>query len=118
MTLTPIYVMNIYYSYFPFLLTSSPLMDTVTLLNWCSANGVRIHPNLRILHDENRGICVHAADCHIIPEQSLVVIPKSAVLSAPSCELADHISYAPYGHDATLTLALALYSEQCVLIVP
>lgn len=54
---------------------------------------------------------------------SVVVIPKSAVLSTRSCTLADHIPHAPYGHDATLTLALALYSEQCVffekcLIVP
>ena len=45
---------------------------------------------------------------------SVVVIPKSAVLSTRSCTLADHIPHAPYGHDATLTLALALYSEQCV----
>jgi hypothetical protein len=45
---------------------------------------------------------------------SAVVIPKSAVLSTRSCTLADHIPHAPYGHDATLTLALALYSEQCV----
>ncbi|KAH9967334.1 hypothetical protein BC827DRAFT_1173307 [Russula dissimulans] len=43
---------------------------------------------------------------------SVVVIPKSAVLSARSCELTGHIPHAPYGHDATLTLALALYSEQ------
>jgi hypothetical protein len=46
---------------------------------------------------------------------SVVVIPKSAVLSTRSCTLADHIPHAPYGHDATLTLALALYSELCVL---
>lgn len=47
---------------------------------------------------------------------SVVVIPKSAVLSTRSCTLADHIPHAPYGHDATLTLSLALYSEQCVLL--
>ena len=46
---------------------------------------------------------------------SVVVIPKSAVLSTRSCTLADHIPHAPCGHDATLALALALYSEQCVL---
>lgn len=46
---------------------------------------------------------------------SVVVIPKSAVLSTRSCTLADHIPHAPYGHDATLTLALALYSEQLLL---
>ena len=45
---------------------------------------------------------------------SVVVIPKSAVLSTRSCTFADHIPHAPYGHDATLALALALYSEQCV----
>ena len=52
---------------------------------------------------------------------SVVVIPKSAVLSTRSCALAEHIPHAPYGHDATLALALAVYSEQCVqqnLIVP
>jgi len=37
------------------------------------------------------------------------------VLSTRSCALADHIPHAPYGHDATLTLALALYSEQLLL---
>lgn len=90
-------------------------MAIVTLLDWCSANGIRIHPNLRIIHDEKMGICVHAANDPIMSDQSLVVIPKSAVLSARSCTLADHIPHAPYGHDATLTLALALYSEQLLL---
>ncbi len=123
-----------------------------TLLDWCSVNGIRIHPNLRIIHNEKMGICVHAANYPIMSDQSrkrfphflfyfyiqrdirccafqlgqlttciylppwmsVVVIPKSAVLSTRSCKLADHIPHAPYGHEATLTLALALYSEQCV----
>jgi hypothetical protein len=45
---------------------------------------------------------------------SVVVIPKSAVLSTRSCTFGDHIPHAPHGHEATLALALALYSEQCV----
>ena len=36
-------------------------MAIVTLLNWCSDNGIRIHPNLRLIHDEKMGICVRAA---------------------------------------------------------
>jgi len=129
-------------------------MDIVTLLDWSRANGIRIHSNLRVLHNGEKGIHLRAASSPILPEQqsrklpsvllhtspplltterdirscflyftnryvsaflrrmSVVVIPKSAVLSARSCTLADHIPHAPYGHDATLTLALALYSEQ------
>jgi len=132
-------------------------MDIVTLLDWSRANGIRIHPSLRVLHNDKKGIYVRAASSPILPEQqsrkllpspsfthqylqpsaifapaswqrttnryvsaflrrmsAVVVIPKSAVLSARSCTLADQIPHAPYGHDATLTLALALYSEQCV----
>ena len=48
-------------------------MDIIlTLLDWCSANGIRIHPNLRILHQgrDKKGIYVCAADAPILPEQS------------------------------------------------
>ncbi|KAH9975875.1 hypothetical protein BGW80DRAFT_67865 [Lactifluus volemus] len=83
-----------------------------SLLDWCLNNGIRIDPNIRILHDEKLGICVRSANRPISPKQSLVVIPKSAVLSTRSCALANHIPHAPYGQDATLALALALYSEQ------
>jgi hypothetical protein len=31
------------------------------LLDWCSNNGIRIHPNLSILHHHNLGISVRAA---------------------------------------------------------
>jgi hypothetical protein len=125
----------------------------VTLLDWSRANGIRIHSNLGVLHNVEKGIYVRAASSPILPEHQsrklppvllhtspplltterdircvltnryvsaflrrmpVVVIPKSAVLSARSCTLADHIPHAPYGHDATLTLAFALYSEQCV----
>lgn len=84
----------------------------VGLLNWCSDNGIHIHPNVRVLHEQKNGIYVCTADGSIDPEQSLVVIPKSAVLSTRSCALAALIPHSPCGHDATLALALALYSEQ------
>jgi hypothetical protein len=44
----------------------------MALLDWCSANGIRIHPNLRILHRDHdkKGIYVRAADAPILPEQS------------------------------------------------
>jgi hypothetical protein len=45
-------------------------MAIVTLLDWCSANGIRIHPNLRIIHHEKMGICVRAADYPIMSDQS------------------------------------------------
>jgi hypothetical protein len=46
-------------------------MSIVTLLDWCSVNGIRIHPNLRIVHDDQKeGICVRAANDPILPEQS------------------------------------------------
>ncbi|KAI0326642.1 SET domain-containing protein [Cubamyces sp. BRFM 1775] len=38
-------------------------------------------------------------------------IPKSSILSVRTCALAEHISFVPHGHGATLSLALALYSE-------
>jgi hypothetical protein len=47
-------------------------MDILTLLDWSSANGIRIHPNLRILHHDHdkKDISVSAADAPILPEQS------------------------------------------------
>jgi hypothetical protein len=42
----------------------------VRLLNWCSDNGIHIHPNLNILHEKKNGLCVRAANCSITPEQS------------------------------------------------
>ena len=45
-------------------------MTVGTLLDWCSNNGIRIDPNIRILHDEKLGICVRAANRPISPEQS------------------------------------------------
>ncbi|KAI0272662.1 hypothetical protein BC834DRAFT_857817 [Gloeopeniophorella convolvens] len=102
---------------------ASPSLDQ--LLDWCARNGVRIDPRLRLVKDATtHAICVRAAHTEdeedpahhgsgpIVPAQSLVVIPKSAVLSPRTCALAAHIPPAPYGHDATLALALALYSEQ------
>ena len=45
-------------------------MAIVTLLDWCSANGIRIHPNLRIVHHDKLGICVRAANYPIMSDQS------------------------------------------------
>ena len=46
------------------------MMAIVTLLNWCSVNGIRIHPSLRLVNDEKKGICVRAANCPIMSDQS------------------------------------------------
>lgn len=45
-------------------------MAIVTLCDWCSANGIRIHPNLRIVHHDSLGICVRAANYPIMSDQS------------------------------------------------
>ena len=42
----------------------------VRLLNWCTDNGIYIHPNVRVLHETKSGICVRAANYSIDPEQS------------------------------------------------
>jgi len=44
-------------------------MDIVTLLDWSRANGIRIHPNLRVLHNDKKGVYVRAASSPILPEQ-------------------------------------------------
>lgn len=45
-------------------------MAIVTLLDWCSVNGIRIHSNLRIIHDEKMGIGVRAANYLIMSDLS------------------------------------------------
>lgn len=47
-------------------------MSIVTLLNWSADNGIRVQPNLRILHrhGDKRGIYVCVANYPIIPKQS------------------------------------------------
>ena len=42
---------------------------------------------------------------------AVVRIPKSVVLSVRSVAFAEHIPYVPYGHEAHLGLAVAVYSE-------
>ena len=49
---------------------------------------------------------------------AVVYIPKTAVLSVKSCYFSQHISSVPYGHEAHLSLALALYGELCVMFFP
>jgi hypothetical protein len=44
-------------------------MLIVSLLDWSRANGIRIHPNLRVLHNDEKGIYVRAATSPILPEQ-------------------------------------------------
>ena len=52
-------------------------MDVLTLLNWCSVNGIRIDPSLRILRHDKKGICVRAAapNSPILPERSRKPVP-------------------------------------------
>lgn len=50
-------------------------MAIVTLLDWCSANGIRIHPNIRIIHHDKMGICVRAADYPIMSDHSRKRLP-------------------------------------------
>jgi hypothetical protein len=44
----------------------------MTLLDWCAANGIRIHPNIRILRrdQDKKAIYVRAADAPILPDHS------------------------------------------------
>ncbi|EGO22114.1 hypothetical protein SERLADRAFT_440135 [Serpula lacrymans var. lacrymans S7.9] len=101
----------------------------MTLLGWCSNNGIRIDSRIRIIengnHDgdissDNAGISefvggdgaisVWSRECIESPA-TLVHIPKSAVLSVRSCSLSQLIAPIPYGNGAHLALALALYGE-------
>jgi hypothetical protein len=50
-------------------------MDVLTLLDWCSVNGIRISPSLRILRHDKKGICVRAANSPILPERSRKPVP-------------------------------------------
>jgi len=48
----------------------------------------------------------------------VVRIPKTSILSTKSCFLSQDITTAPYGHTAHLALALALYAEMYVFLLP
>jgi hypothetical protein len=82
---------NAIYSYFPMTFVCPSLMAIVTLVNWCSVNGIRIHPNLRLVHDEKKGICVRAANYPIMSGQSRKRFPlPSAPLARYSLLLSDN----------------------------
>ncbi|KAH7890690.1 hypothetical protein F5I97DRAFT_1798549 [Phlebopus sp. FC_14] len=107
------------------------------LLHWCAENGVRIDPRIQVVDKDSpdtsdcsdgscilsdgrsdyatvsrkRGIIVCSREHSIEHPCTLVHIPKAAVLSVRSCSLTREITTVPYGHDAHLALALALYGE-------
>ncbi|KAI0321013.1 hypothetical protein OF83DRAFT_432323 [Amylostereum chailletii] len=109
-----------------------------SLLTWCDAHGITIDPRIHITPDASGGMLVRARrGCSISTGDSqlscsrpadalsstVATIPKSAVLSARSCRLAEDI-YAlsqlqggvhgwdvAYGHGAQLVLAMGVYDE-------
>jgi len=92
------------------------------LLEWCRANGVQIDPRVSIVQNPATGdITVYNTSVEYISNSTtLVTIPKSSILSIRSCSLSQILAGAfhsrgigipPYGHEAKLALALALYSE-------
>lgn len=84
-----------------------------TLLSWCAQYDIWIDPRLSVvLDDEHGGLRVlNNSTTPIDSHTTLVTIPKTAVLSARSCALADAIPTVLYGHGARLALSLALYGE-------
>ncbi|PPQ88992.1 hypothetical protein CVT25_005091 [Psilocybe cyanescens] len=87
------------------------------LLEWCIANGIFIDSQIRIGSDEQGDIGVYATDSFISPKQTLVRIPKDAILSVRTCSLAGFIPFNPYGLGAQLSLSMALYAEMYGAIV-
>jgi len=83
-----------------------------TLLDWCQRNGIKIDGRLKIGRSPHGGIGVfNGGETQIDAPASVVLIPKSAVLSVKSCSLSDWITPVPYGHGAHLALSLAVYVE-------
>ncbi|KAI0754931.1 SET domain-containing protein [Daedaleopsis nitida] len=79
---------------------------------WLTTQNIQCHAGTKILYTEDVGMSVVCrTTAPIIHPQRLAVIPKASILSVRSCALSRHIPWAPYGHDATLALSLALYSE-------
>ncbi|KAK7679455.1 hypothetical protein QCA50_017509 [Cerrena zonata] len=84
------------------------------LLNWCSENNIILDPRIQLVDDPNFGISVFSKDIHIPAFETLVTIPKTAVLSSRSSSLIrliPELEVIPYGHGAHLSLALCLYYE-------
>ncbi|KAF9077619.1 hypothetical protein BDP27DRAFT_480769 [Rhodocollybia butyracea] len=81
-----------------------------TLLSWCSAHNLQIDQRLQVVPD-NTGLAVYSGAAFVNPSQTLIKIPKSAVLSVKSCSASQFIETSPYGLDAQLALSLALLIE-------
>ncbi|KAK0203848.1 hypothetical protein DFS33DRAFT_1503531 [Desarmillaria ectypa] len=80
------------------------------LLDWCSSHGIKIDPRLHVVcHDES--VSVRSNGEEITPFSSVVHIPKDAVLSVKSSSISSVVVTSPVGHEAQLSLALALYIE-------
>ncbi|KIP05485.1 hypothetical protein PHLGIDRAFT_119783 [Phlebiopsis gigantea 11061_1 CR5-6] len=91
----------------PGLHTLSPLLD------WCADNGIWIDRRIAVVEDvDNGGLRVQQQSRFPIgAHETLVTIPKTAVLSVRSCSFAEVIPVVPYGHGARLGLSLAVYGE-------
>jgi len=95
------------------------------LISWCVSNHIEIDPRLAIVENSTSGeISVrNASEDFISSSVTLVTIPKSAILSIRTCSLSQSligaieyqgIGVPSYGHEAKLTLAVALYNELCL----
>ncbi|KAK0219922.1 hypothetical protein IW262DRAFT_1482556 [Armillaria fumosa] len=79
------------------------------LLEWCSSYGIKIDSRLRVVcNDESVSI---RSGGEITPLSSVVQIPKDAVLSVKSSSISPAVAASPVGHEAQLSLALALHIE-------
>ncbi|KAJ3851944.1 hypothetical protein EV368DRAFT_83037 [Lentinula lateritia] len=81
-----------------------------TLLIWCTTINIEIDERLQIVPDAAE-LTVHSGATPIEPLQTLVRIPKTAVLSVKSCSASPFIESSPYGLEAQLALSLALLVE-------
>ncbi|KAL1678818.1 hypothetical protein EV122DRAFT_211244 [Schizophyllum commune] len=83
-----------------------------TLLAWCAREGILIDDRLHIM-DAPSGISVYSKQGDIYPDETVVTIPRTSVLSLRNCTFRDHTAQSAYedwdyNH---LKLAFALYSE-------
>ncbi|KAH6910318.1 hypothetical protein BKA70DRAFT_1272759 [Coprinopsis sp. MPI-PUGE-AT-0042] len=83
------------------------------LLRWCASQGFDIDARLQICRDAHGGIGVYTNQygTEIEPGETVVKIPKNAVLSSRNCVLSEFLEPLRVGLEAQLTLGLALYSE-------
>ncbi|PBK94934.1 SET domain-containing protein [Armillaria gallica] len=80
------------------------------LLEWCSSHGIKIDSRLRVVCDDE-SVSVRSNGEEIALFSSVVQIPKEAVLSVKSSSVSSAVVASPVGHEAQLSLALALYIE-------